>query len=267
MGHQNSVRKVSLEALIESGDVELPVLHPGGLASTRALAEMCHAGPGRRLLDVASGTGETACYLAANLGCTVTGLDHSAYMVQTAKRKAKERGLAVEFREGDAHDLPFEDATFDAAISECTTCALNKQRAIEEMVRVTRRGGYVGISDLYWKENAQDRIKTRLGELENEYPETLAGWTVLFERAGLQEIQTRDLSGSLAAMSHEMRKELGAMGQLRILLRVVRRWGVAALARIAAAERILRNKNLGYAIVVGHKVRNWDTHDSAHDTE
>lgn len=56
-------RKVSLEMLVESGDLGLPVLHPGGLATTRELAEFCHVRPGKQLLDVASGTGESACWL------------------------------------------------------------------------------------------------------------------------------------------------------------------------------------------------------------
>ena len=52
---------------------------------------------GKLVLDVASGTGESACYLVQNLGCRVTGLDHSAVMLETAKRKAMERGLTIDF--------------------------------------------------------------------------------------------------------------------------------------------------------------------------
>jgi SAM-dependent methyltransferase len=242
-----------LEALVESGDLGLPVLHPGSLESTRELAELCHIIAGKQVLDVASGTGESACYLVQNFGCKITGLDHSPSMVEAANHKALERRLTIEFRLGDAHDLPFASETFDAAISECTTCALNKQRAIEEMVRVTRRGGYVGISDLYWKEHAPEPLKARLAELENERPETLADWVRLFEQAGLQEVQTRDLSNALAEMSRNMRKQMGISGQLRIVAKVVKRWGIGALVRIESTERILRSEHLGYAIVVGRK--------------
>ncbi len=100
--------RVSLEAVVESGNLDLAVFHPGGLESTRELAEMCHIGSGQQLLDVASGTGASACYLAETFGCQATGIDHSSYMVDTAKRKAEERGLAVDFKQGDAHDLPFD---------------------------------------------------------------------------------------------------------------------------------------------------------------
>ncbi len=148
-GEQNPQR-ASLEALVESGDLGLPTLHPGGLGLTRELAELCHVGPGKSLLDVASGTGESACYLAESFGCRVTGIDHSAFMVETATQKARDRKLEIRFQQADAHHLPFEAGTFEVVISECTTCALDKPQAISEMVRVARPGGYVGISDLYW---------------------------------------------------------------------------------------------------------------------
>jgi SAM-dependent methyltransferase len=244
---------VSLEALVESGDLGLPVLHPGGLESTRELAEFCCIMAGKQVLDVASGTGEGACYLVQNFGCEVTGLDHSPAMVETAKRKARERALTIEFQLGEAHDLPFASETFDAAISECTMCALNKQRAIEEMARVTRRGGYVGISDLYWKEHAPEPLKAKLARLENERPETLAGWVTLFEQAGLRAVQTRDLGDALARMPREMRKQMGIIGYFRVAKKVVRRWGIGALVRIESAEQIFRSRHLGYAIIVGRK--------------
>ena len=49
---------------------------------------------------------------------------------------------------GNAHNLPFDMDSFDVVISECTTCILDKERAIAEMVRVTKPGGYVGILSL-----------------------------------------------------------------------------------------------------------------------
>jgi SAM-dependent methyltransferase len=203
MGNKKRCGRASLESIVESGDLGLSILHPGGLKTTRELAELCQVSSAKQLLDVASGTGESACHLAEVLGCQVTGIDHSLYMVEKATRKAEERGLRAVFTRGDAHNLPFGPETFDAVISECTTCALEKQRAIEEMARVTKPGGHVGISDLYWKEGAPERLQSKLAELENERPESLAGWKALFERAGLQEVQTKDISATLAAMSKQ----------------------------------------------------------------
>lgn len=245
--------RASLEALVESGDLGLQILHPGGLELTRELAELCHAGPGKKLLDVACGTGESACYLAELFGCQVTGIDHSAFMVDRAKQKARDRKLGVQFQQADAHRLPFEAATFDIVISECTTCALDKPTAIREMVRVARSGGYVGISDLCWKETAPSDLKSRLAELEEERPETVAGWIDLFQQVGLQGVDAKDRSESLTAMSKAMKKQLGVLGYMKIVLRILRRWGIGGLARVLGSERIFRSKHLGYAMVVGRK--------------
>ncbi|HEV2401497.1 MAG TPA: class I SAM-dependent methyltransferase [Candidatus Sulfotelmatobacter sp.] len=253
MNNRERHGRASLEAIVENGDLGLPILHPGGLDGTRALAELCHVRSGKLVLDVASGTGESACYLAEVFGCKVTGIDHSSWMVETAKRKAEERGLVVEFENGDAHDLPFDTETFDLAISECATCALQKEKAITEMVRVVRRGGYVAISDLYWRDGAPEGLKSKLVELENERPETLAGWVHLFEGVGLKEVKTEDMPGAIATMTRDVRKQLGVLGQLKIMLRIIKCWGIWPIGRILATERIFSCKHLGYAIIVGRK--------------
>ncbi|HEY1730611.1 MAG TPA: hypothetical protein VGG15_02635 [Terriglobales bacterium] len=63
---------VSIERLIENEDLRIEVLHPGGLALSTEFARQCHIRNGTQVLEVASGTGETACLLAADLGARVT---------------------------------------------------------------------------------------------------------------------------------------------------------------------------------------------------
>ena len=155
-------RQPSLEKLIETIDLGLEVLHPGGLEITRELAMLCHIGRQAKVLDVASGTGESACFLQAKFGAQVTGVDISERMLKRARKTAAERNLQIEFKQGDAHNLPFEENHFDAAISECTVCLLEKGRAIREMVRIVKPGGYVGLHDVCWKDNTPERFKQRL---------------------------------------------------------------------------------------------------------
>ena len=127
-GVEPNQRPASLEALVESGELRtIPILHPGGLELTRELAELCHVSQGKRVLDVASGTGESACYLVQSFACLVTGVDHSTFMIDVARRKARDRGLDICFEAADAHNLPFLAGCFDLVISECTTCALDKK--------------------------------------------------------------------------------------------------------------------------------------------
>ena len=143
--------KASLENLIEGEDLGFEILHPGGLVITQELADRCGIKQDTYVLDIASGTGETACYLAEKLGARVVGIDGSNLMVERAQEKAKHRNLAIEFKKGDAHQLPFKENTFDAVISECTMCILDKEKAIREMVRVVRPNGYVGFHDICWR--------------------------------------------------------------------------------------------------------------------
>jgi ubiquinone/menaquinone biosynthesis C-methylase UbiE len=243
----------SLENLVEGLDLGEEVLHPGGLQTTRELAELCHIQNTSRVLDVASGTGEPLCFLAETLRCQAVGLDFSETMVRRAQKKALERHLAVEFHQGDAHDLPFDADTFDVAISECTLCLLGKERVIMEMARVVKHGGYVGFHDLLWKPTAPEQLKRRLFEIEKESPETLEGWKRLLEGAGLRDVVAVDESNLIPQWTHDFKKRLGVLGQLSAIWHILKRWGVRGLLRIRESERIFRSEHMGYCLMVGRK--------------
>jgi SAM-dependent methyltransferase len=102
--------------------------------------------PGVEWLDVACGTGATA-FLAAERGATVTGQDLAPALVATARTLAAGRGLDVRFDVGDAEDLPYEDGSFDAVSSTCGVMFAPDHVAVaQELARVTRRGGRVGLA-------------------------------------------------------------------------------------------------------------------------
>ena len=246
-------KRPSLEALIENEDLGLESLHPGGLETTQALAKLCHIGKDNSVLEVASGTGESACYLSASLEACVVGIDRSDFMIERARQKAKQRNLEIEFEQADAHQLPFGEAAFERVLSECTTCLLDKERAIREMVRVVKPGGYVGIHDICWQPDTPSKMKKRLAETEEESPETLEGWKLLFEKAGLVEIETVDKSFLIPTWIKDSKKKLGFKGQLKLWLKIVRRWGILGLRNIWSSERIFQSQYTGYGIIVGRK--------------
>jgi ubiquinone/menaquinone biosynthesis C-methylase UbiE len=92
---------------------------------------------GRRLLDVASGTGELSA-IAARRGADVVGVDFAPVLVETAQRQFPD----IDFRVGDAENLDFEDASFDVVTSTFGAMfAPDQERAAGELARVTRPGG------------------------------------------------------------------------------------------------------------------------------
>ncbi len=99
----------------------------------RALAPMA----GRRILDVGTGTGRAALAFARE-GAVVTGVDASAEMLAVAERHASEQGLAATFKVGDAHQLPFADREFDAAVSlRVIMHTPNWRQCVSELCRVS----------------------------------------------------------------------------------------------------------------------------------
>ena len=138
----------SLENLIESENIGIESLHPGGLGTTKELADLCKVTENSRLLDVASGTGEGTCFLVEEFKCHAAGIDISQVMIARAKEKAREKNLNIDFKIGDAHHLPFKNNEFDVVTAECAICALDKEMAIAEMIRVATPGGFIGIHNI-----------------------------------------------------------------------------------------------------------------------
>jgi SAM-dependent methyltransferase len=99
--------------------------------------------PGMTVLDVACGTGNAA-RPAARAGARVTGIDLTPKLLESGRATAQSEGLDIEWREGDAENLPFEDASFDRVLSTFGHMfAPRHQRTADEMSRVCRKGGTI----------------------------------------------------------------------------------------------------------------------------
>jgi ubiquinone/menaquinone biosynthesis C-methylase UbiE len=109
------------------------------------LVEAAGVGSGDRVLDVAAGTGNAA-IPAAQAGASVIASDLCPELMESGRALAAEQGVELEWREGDAHALPFSDNEFDVVMS-CigVMFAPFHQQAADELVRVTKPGGRIGL--------------------------------------------------------------------------------------------------------------------------
>jgi demethylmenaquinone methyltransferase/2-methoxy-6-polyprenyl-1,4-benzoquinol methylase len=100
--------------------------------------------PGDRVLDVCCGTGDLA-LASLRAGGVVTGLDFSQRMLERARRKSGR----IDWIQGDALELPFEDDSFDAATVGFGVRNLEDlDRGLVEMARVLRPGGRAGVLEI-----------------------------------------------------------------------------------------------------------------------
>ncbi|WP_290819268.1 class I SAM-dependent methyltransferase [Halovivax sp.] len=111
-----------------------------------ALCEAVDPRPGQRVLDVACGSG-TAALCAERRYCEVTGVDYVPGLIERARARAAANRQPVDFRVGDAQDLPFPDDSFDAVLSVYgVQFAPDQERAAAELLRVCKSGGTIGLA-------------------------------------------------------------------------------------------------------------------------
>ena len=122
----------------------LDEFHTGGSRATRELIELAGFGADHHVLDIGCGIGGPARQLARTLGCRVTGVDLTPAYCEIARFLTSRTGFdrQVQFRQGDATELPFDDDSFDGAWTQHVTMNLpDKDRLFAEVARVLRPGG------------------------------------------------------------------------------------------------------------------------------
>jgi ubiquinone/menaquinone biosynthesis C-methylase UbiE len=110
------------------------------------IVERAGIGPGMDVLDVACGTGN-ATIPAARAGARVTGLDFAPDLLEIARERCADAMVEIDFVEGDAQELPFDDGSFDRVVSVFGHMfAPDHRRTAEEMKRVLRPDGVIGVA-------------------------------------------------------------------------------------------------------------------------
>jgi ubiquinone/menaquinone biosynthesis C-methylase UbiE len=165
-----------------------------------SLVDACAVSAGQEVLDVAAGNGNFA-VAAAREGAGVVALDLSPKQVELGRARSEAEGLSIEWLEGDAEDLPFEDERFDC-VGSVFGAMLTPQPDVvaREMFRVVRPGGTVGMSN--W---TQDGFQARLfgmfashSPVQDNTPRGTDLW-------GTEELVRERLGGLAASIAVEKR--------------------------------------------------------------
>lgn len=193
---------------------ELPIVeyllgqsfHPGGTKLTRQLASATLVSPNSEVLDVACGNGSSAHLIAADFGATVTGCDYSAVNLERASRAAG-RDRKTQFVRGSAEHLPFAPESFDVTLCECSLCLFeNMDTALQQIRRVLKPGGRIGISDFFLNAPVPDSLDGLLGKvLCVAGAPSVDGYREALSRAGFEFIRIRTVNGTLADMIKRIR--------------------------------------------------------------
>jgi arsenite methyltransferase len=233
--------------------------HPGGLKLTERLGQLLQLGPSSHVLDVASGRGTSAIFLAQHFGCEVIGLDYGPQNVAQANDVAARQGLSarVRFEQADAESIPYPNSSFDAVVCECAFCTFpDKSKAADEFARVLRGTGRVGISDL-----------TRAAELLKELDGLLAWIACIaaaepieeyvrcFRNSGLRPLTTEPHDNALIDMVRQIQGKLLGVEIMAGLKKIdLPGFDLAAAKQMATvALAAIQRGQLGYAIIVAER--------------
>ena len=235
--------------------------HMGGLETTKELIKLCNINEDTYVLEVGCGVGATASYLAKKYGCQVVGVDLRESMIARSNERAQREGVTdlVEFRVADVQDLPFDDAHFDVVLCESVATFIeDKQRVVNELARVTKPGGYVGLNEEIWLKTPPAEV---IKHVENMWPikpglPTSDEWMALLSQAGLRDIVTKTYKVDARCESTQI-KRYGFQDMWRMFSRTLSLYVKSSAFRVYMKEQRRLPKGvfeyLGYAIFVGKK--------------
>ncbi|MEM9443361.1 MAG: class I SAM-dependent methyltransferase [Pseudomonadota bacterium] len=171
--------------------------HTAGRITTHQALAMTPISSGMHVLDAGSGIGGTARCLAREKGCYVTGIDLTADYVDVARELSARTGLndVCTFQQGSVLDLPFEDATFDAAVSFHVAMNIeDRTRFYSELSRVLRPKAPLCLFDVMQGPNAGMSYPVPWADVEtNSFLKTPIKTKSLVEAAGFEVVAQKSL--------------------------------------------------------------------------
>ena len=201
------IQGISLETLTEDILQDYDQDHYGGVEANDILAQKAGIQPTSYVLDVGSGMGGPARYLAARYGCRVMGLDVTESRYRSALRLTKMVKLdhLVDFHLGNALNMPFADDTFDVVVGQETWAHIpEKARLIAECTRVVKVDGVIAFTDIL-RRGVLDHSEMERLQQDMAIPtlETAEGYGQLLAESGCILLEQEDLSGHWAEILNQ----------------------------------------------------------------
>ena len=235
--------------------------HYGGYAASEKLYQLCHLNGAKEVLEVGCGIGVGPIHIVELYNCQVMAVDISEKMLERAEKRARRAGMAqsITFKQANILNLPFDDESFDGVIVESVLAFVeDKEKALQEVLRVTKPGKYIGVNESFWRDTIPTEVKDKsiyttvdIG-MESELKQ-------LWEQMPLEDkaIQTYSLDAK-----QELKDRLKWIGWRGLFSA----WGRAIkliLTRKDAREAIRQQmdvpddvaENYGYGLYVGRKMK------------
>jgi ubiquinone/menaquinone biosynthesis C-methylase UbiE len=232
----------------------------------REVAELVGVGAGQEVLVAGCGDGTSAEWLAARTGAAVSGVDPQADRVDAAEERARERAergepLPLAFQQAPLDDLPHETDVFDAAVGEPgVAAAADPEKAVAELVRVTKPMGSVVLLQLTWSSELSAAARGLLVERLGMRPRMLVEWKQMLREAGVVDLQVHDWTDEGESPGDALEHaQLTWQQKAQIVGRAWRRWGWReAREALGREEGLLREltreqRALGFQLVRGVK--------------
>jgi SAM-dependent methyltransferase len=199
--------------------------HLRGRTATAELTSALGLRSGMRVLDVGSGVGGPARYVAATYDCEVVGIDLTEEFCRVAGLLAERAGLSdrVEYRPGNALAMPFADGAFDAAYTQHVAMNIeDKARLYAEVWRVLKPGARFGIYDVLQGEGGEVLYPVPWArDRTTSFPVRPAELRTLLEAAGFAVESWRDITAESRLWLEETKARMAAPNAPPSILRLL----------------------------------------------
>jgi len=235
--------------------------HYGGYAASEKLYQLCHLDIAEEVLDVGCGIGIGPIHMVKLYNCHVMAVDISEKMLDWGKKRATRTGVnhSITFKQANILDLPFEDNCFDGVIVESVLAFVeNKEKALQELIRVTKPGKYIGVNESFWRDTIPGEVtdKSIYSDVSIAMESEL---NKLWEQAPLADKSTQTFSLDAKQELKDRLKWIGWRGLLAA-------WGRALKLILTKkdARKAIRQQmdvpddvaeNYGYGLYVGRKIK------------